>query len=105
MHPNETVSAIQELNLSYLMLAQRLVRESEPEATFRLGVSTEVASLLGALSPAQLLKLASTNVLLCRFRFDDHAILSALTSRSSQHDLQPMQLAILMAAQPVESIN
>lgn len=99
------MNTITELNLFYLMLAQRMIQDSEAEAMLRLGVSQDIARLIAALTPAHLIKLSRTNMLLCRFRFDDHALLASLASDTPQHDLHQMQLAILMASQPVESIN
>lgn len=99
------MNAITEHNLSYLMLAQRMIRDSEAEAMLRLGISQEIARLIVALTPTQLIRISHTNMLLCRFRFDDHALLASLASDNAQHDLQQMQMAILMASQPVESIN
>lgn len=96
---------ITEHNLSYLMLAQRMIRDSEAEAMLRLGIGREIARLIVALTPAQLIKISRINMLLCRFRLDDHALLASLASETTQHDLQQMQMAILLAAQPVESIN
>lgn len=42
-----TVNEIGDLNLAYLLLAQRLVREDVASAMFRLGMSRELADLLG----------------------------------------------------------
>jgi len=91
---------IREVNLSYLLLAQRMLRDDYASAIFRLGFSNEVADILMRLSPAQLVKLASSSSLLCRFRFDDYSLLSALThdvlggrfAASARHD-SPVQAA------------
>jgi flagellar transcriptional activator FlhD len=70
---------IREVNLSYLMLAQSMIRADKVHAMFCLGVSEEVADILADLSPGQLLKIASGNMLMCRFRFDDEMVWSLLT--------------------------
>jgi len=62
---------IREANLSYLLLAQHLIREDRPEALFRLGITEEVADVISSLTTAQVLRIASSNMLMCRFRFDD----------------------------------
>src|SRR3546814_6225145 len=46
------------VNLSYLLLAQRMLRDDYAASMFRLGFSNEVADILMRLSPAQLVKLA-----------------------------------------------
>ncbi len=80
MDNDQLLNEIREANLTYLMLAQTLIRKDKSEALFRLGISEESADLLAALSPAQLLKIASTNMLLCRFRADDDMVWGLLTS-------------------------
>lgn len=94
---------IGDLNLSYLLLAQRLVREDVATAMFRLGMSRELADLLGNLSLSQIVKLAASSLLLCRFRFDDHPMLSALTQEGGNQTLQRAHTAILLSGQQVEA--
>ena len=76
---SDTLNEIKEVNLSYLLLAQRLVREDKATGMFRMGISEQLADVIANLTLAQTVKLAASSQLLCRFRFDDHAILSALT--------------------------
>lgn len=97
---DQILTEIREANLSYLMLAQNLIRADREEAMFRLGLSEEAAEMLGLLSPAQILKLASGNTLLCRFRVDDDLVWSLLTNhgRSSTSDTTSrLHASILMA--------
>ncbi len=80
---NEQILAeIREANLTYLMLAQNLIRQDKAEALFRLGVSEDTANLIGTLTPAQMMKIASGNTLLCRFRMDDDIVWNLLTNHS-----------------------
>lgn len=95
---------IRECNLSYLVLAQQMIRADRASAIFRLGVSGEVADLIGNLSAAQILKLAGGSMLLARFRFDDAAILGLLTHEGRDAALAQSHAAILMAGQPVETL-
>jgi flagellar transcriptional activator FlhD len=55
---------IREVNLSYLMLAQGMIRADKANAMFCLGLSEEVADIVADLGPGQLLKIASGNLLL-----------------------------------------
>lgn len=57
-----------DLYRAYLPLAQRILREVVARAMFRLGISEELAVLLGNLSLSQIVKLAASSSLLCRFR-------------------------------------
>jgi flagellar transcriptional activator FlhD len=83
MTTDQIVSEIHEANLTYLMLAQNLIRSDRAEALFRLGLSEESADLISSLSPAQILKIASGNMLLCRFRVDDDIVWNLLTNHST----------------------
>lgn len=99
---NDMLAEIRDANLNYLMLAQQMIRADKATAVFRLGVDAQIAELLEGLSNSQLLKLASSNMMLARFRFDDGAILSMLTSYSKDRVLAQSHAAILMAGQAVE---
>ena len=52
MTSEQILAEIREANLSYLMLAQSLIRNDREQALFRLGVSEETAELIGALTLA-----------------------------------------------------
>ena len=80
MTSEQIMAEIKETNLTYLMLAQSLIREDKAQALFRLGISEESAELLVSLSPAQIMKIASGNMLLCRFRADDDMVWNLLTN-------------------------
>ncbi|WP_459618363.1 flagellar transcriptional regulator FlhD [Bordetella sp. 2513F-2] len=101
---NSLLADIREVNLSYLLLAQRMLRDDLATSMFRLGFSSEVADILLRLSPAQLVKLASSSLLLCRFRFDDYGLLSALTQDVLGGALQQAHATILLSRQSVEEL-
>ncbi len=84
MTNDQIVAEIREANLTYLMLAQSLIRSDRAEALFRLGMSEESADLIAALSPAQILKISSGNMLLCRFRVDDDIVWNLLTNHTTR---------------------
>lgn len=75
---SENQQSIREINLLYLTLAQRILREDKTLGMCSLGVSQTVADLLTKLTPERLLTIASADQLVCFFRFDDRAILAAL---------------------------
>lgn len=72
--PEQILAEIREINLSYLMLAQNLIRHDRAEALFRLGISEAAADLIAQLTPAQIMKVAAGSTLLCRLRFDDERV-------------------------------
>jgi len=95
---DQLLDEIREANLSYLILAQNLVRKDKAEAIFRLGLSEEIADLLEALSTAQILKIAATNMLICRFRFDDEMVWKLITGHGRERGVGATHAAILMSA-------
>jgi len=92
---------IREVNLSYLLLAQRMLHDDYASAMFRLGFDEEVASVLMQLSPAQLVKLASSSSVLCRFRLSDDKLLATLTQGGMGGALQQAHATILLSQQAV----
>lgn len=104
MEANKILDEIREINLGYMLLAQQLVREDKVAAIYRLGISQEIANIIERLSSSQLLKMAGSNTLLCRFRFDDHLIAELLTNHGRDQAVSRSHAAILMAGQPAEAI-
>jgi flagellar transcriptional activator FlhD len=95
---DQMLEEIREANMSYLILAQHLIRQDKAEALYRLGVSEEVADIIERLSTAQILKIASSNMLMCRFRFDDEVVWGLLASHKHDRGVAGAHAAILMAA-------
>jgi len=105
MQQHDYLSEIRDVNLSYLMIAQQMIRQDRAEAIFRLGISSEIADLLAGLSNGQILKMASCNMMLSRFRFNDTAILSTLVNDGkAAQSTAPVHASILMASQAPETI-
>jgi flagellar transcriptional activator FlhD len=83
----EASASIREINLSYITLAQRLLQEDRPVGMRHLGLSDQIADILANLSQPQVAKLAAADHLLCSFRFNDHAMLAALTKTTSATEI------------------
>ncbi len=105
MTNDQLLNEIREANLSYLLLAQNMLRQDRAQAIYRLGVSEEVADILAGLSLAQCLKIAARNVLICRFRFEDDMVWGLLTDHRSDDAAKQMHASILMASQAVEAVS
>ncbi|MFT3720869.1 flagellar transcriptional regulator FlhD [Pseudorhodoferax sp.] len=109
MDTEQIAAEIREANLTYLMLAQSLIRQDKAEALFRLGLSERAADLLGALSATQLLRLASSSLLLCRFRVEDDRVWQLLAHRDAEHKAGSaaagrLHAGILMAGRVAEVV-
>lgn len=107
MNAEQILTEIREANLSYLMLAQSLIRTDREQALYRLGISEESAALITLLTPAQMMKIASGNTLLCRFRMDDEMVWGLLTnhgkSAAANDSTSRLHASILMAGRHQEA--
>lgn len=106
MTSDQVLAEIREANLSYLMLAQSLIRTDKEQALFRLGVSEDTANLISSLTPAQMMKVAGGNTLLCRFRMDDDLVWNLLTSHgkgAANESVSRLHASILMAGRHQEA--
>ncbi|MBK7051063.1 MAG: flagellar transcriptional regulator FlhD [Rhodoferax sp.] len=108
MSNDQLSTEIRDANLTYLMLAQTLIRKDKADALFRLGISEESADLIATLSPAQILKIASGAMLLCRFRVDDDMVWNLLTnhtaSKVDNDGTTKLHASILMAGRFSEAM-
>lgn len=106
MKVQNLLNEIREANLSYLILAQNMIRADHAEALVRLGLSEEVAGIIDQLTAGQLLKIAASNMLMCRFRFDDSMVWGLLLSHTNgveNAQASGMHAAILMAGNAIEA--
>ncbi len=107
MNNDQMLMEIRETNLSYLMLAQSLIRSDRDQALFRLGLSEDAADRISSLSPAQVLKIASSNILICRMRVDDDLVWTLLTNHgksTSNDSVSQLHASILMAGRHQEAV-
>ncbi|HNL42686.1 MAG TPA: flagellar transcriptional regulator FlhD [Ottowia sp.] len=106
MNADQILTEIREANLSYLMLAQSLIRADREQALYRLGISEDTAQMISLLTPAQMMKIAAGNTLLCKFRMDDELVWGLLTNhgKSAANDTtNRLHAAILMAGRHQEA--
>ena len=79
MFGEQVLNEIRDLNLSYLLLAQSLLRADRAAAVHRLGLSDAVADVVLQLSPQQIVRIATRSQMLCSMRFDDELVWGLLT--------------------------
>jgi flagellar transcriptional activator FlhD len=106
MTAEHILAEIREANLSYLMLAQTLIRTDREQALYRLGVSESTAQMIDSLTAAQMMKIAAGNTLLCRFRMDDDLVWSLLTSHgksAANEGISRLHASILLAGRHQEA--
>lgn len=101
---SEIFREIGDINLAYMLLAQKLVKQDRAAAMFRLGIGDELADLLASMTLAQIVKLASSNLLLCSFRLEDNPMF-AVMGQQKDGALQQAHMSILMAARRQASVG
>jgi len=106
MNTEQILAEIREANLSYLMLALSLIRSAREQALFSLGESEDTAALIGTLTPAQMMKIATGNTLLCRFRMDDDVVWNLITNHgkgAANDGMSRLHASILLAGRHQEA--
>ncbi|HEU0186915.1 MAG TPA: flagellar transcriptional regulator FlhD [Gallionellaceae bacterium] len=104
MNANQLHEEIKETNFSYMLLAQQMIREDRASAIFRLGISEEMAVLIDGLSPAQILKMSASKMLLCSFRFDERLLTNMISDYTKDRLMSKEHAAILMSGRRVEAL-
>jgi flagellar transcriptional activator FlhD len=89
MNAKQLHEEIKETNLAYMGLIQKMIRTDKAATMANMGVSEELADLVAGLSPAQLLKMSGTNLLLCCFHFDESVLLNMVTDHKKFQVLSP----------------
>lgn len=103
MKINTLIDDIHELNLAYLLLAQRLINEDRASARFRLKIDDEMADLIQELNARQLTRLSRVNQLLCHFGHGSAEQLRQLTHNPREQGLAQFHASLLMASRPAIS--
>ncbi|EMN1412296.1 flagellar transcriptional regulator FlhD [Enterobacter cloacae] len=102
---DEYLQNIHDINLSYLLLAQQLIRQDKFAAGFRLGLSEGTIDNLKELSLPQLMKLATTNQLICRLRVDNEVVIENLTKDSRIEALQQIHTGIILSTNLLNALS
>ncbi len=93
---------IRELNLAYLMLAQNMLRNDRATAMFRLGIGDELADLIEVISAAKLVRMASSQMLIPCFRFDDVQLARLMAGEGRDAVSAGLHAAIIAAGKAAE---
>lgn len=102
----EQIQNIKDLNLSYLLLAQQLINQGDNDAaSFRLGLPEPIISILKNLSISQLIKLASTNQVICQLRINSETLIDFLTKDSRIDALQHIHTGIILSTDILHSLS
>ncbi|PCF94000.1 flagellar transcriptional regulator FlhD [Vreelandella nigrificans] len=105
MSQTNFLDEIEEINLAYLLLAQRLLNEDREAAMFRLKIDNELADLLVSLNAWQLTRLARTNQLICRFSQASGQRLRQIMENPRDQGLSGLHASLLSACEPFGSLS
>ncbi|MDR2688144.1 MAG: flagellar transcriptional regulator FlhD [Azoarcus sp.] len=93
---------IRELNLAWLMLAQKMLRADRETALLRLGISRAFADFIDAQSVSRLLRIANSPLLISCFRFDDEQLVRLMAGEGRDAAASTLHAAILAAGKAAE---
>ncbi|GAB3671656.1 hypothetical protein GCM10028792_04320 [Salinisphaera aquimarina] len=99
MSTEHLLDDVRDVNLSYLLLMQRLINSDRELAMFRLKIDEEMADLLSKIPLPDLVKLARCNQLLCHFSLGDASELYSLVNAAKDDDMRRVHAAILLSSQ------
>ncbi|MFO8044614.1 MAG: flagellar transcriptional regulator FlhD [Halomonas sp.] len=104
MEHSDLMGELEELNLAYLLLAQRLLHADRVSAIFRLKIDEEMADLLLSLSSRQLARLARTNQLLCHFGHEGAERLRQVVDNPRDQGMGGFHASLLMATRSTAAL-
>lgn len=98
MHQKSSlINEIYHLNLSYLLLVQRIADDEQDYCFARLGIAELTLHEIKKLSLEQLTSLANTGQLLMKLRMDDPDKMLCITEYSRVEEFKNIHLGILLA--------
>ncbi len=98
MQQNRNIAELQDLNLSYLLLVQKLLLEDRDTAVYRLKIDDDLADLIAEMSVKDLSLLARQPHSLLRPSLGPVDQLRAILSNKRDTGLQETHLAMLLAS-------
>ncbi|MGB7757229.1 MAG: flagellar transcriptional regulator FlhD [Salinisphaera sp.] len=105
MQTDHLLDDIREVNLSYLLLMQRLINTDREAAMFRLKIDDEMADLLSRIPVSELARLARCNQLLCHFSLSDADQLHSLIRATGDDSMRQVHAAILLGSNERRAAN
>lgn len=102
---DDILKCIHHLNLSTLLLSQKMLEKDKVMAMYRLGIDEETADILSSLNTSQMLVLSETNQLTFQLRFENAEMMKKLTEDSRISDIKQMHTGILLSSLLLDSIN
>ena len=93
---DEIAREISDINLAYILLAQKMVKQDKAASMIRLGIGTKLADMLANMSISQIIKLSNSKFLIFSPRLNDEASIHAVGNEDKDSALQRAHMSILM---------
>lgn len=102
---DEGLSAeIKDFNLTYLLIAQRLINDDPEGALLRLNISSETAEFFRKLTSKQMNMLASSSQLIVNPCFSDEGRLQAILDNPRERGLTETHVSIMLASASKDAV-
>lgn len=101
----EIAREISEINLAYILLAQKMVKQDKASSMIRLGIGEKLADMLANMTITQLIKLSNSKFLIFSPRLNDEASIHAVGNDEKDSALQRAHMSILMAGNHLAAKN
>lgn len=95
--PSSLLEEVKQVNFSYLSLIREVAQKQGAVGLCQMGFSEDIANSFVTMTDAQLLKLADSGQLLCRFQMNTAAMLSSL-GNPAESRMQAAKNNLLAAA-------
>ena len=102
---DEIAREISDINLAYILLAQKMVKQDKAASMMRLGIGSKLADMLANMSITQIIKLANSKFLIFSPRLDDDASIHAVGNEDKDSALKRAHMSILMAGRHCATNN
>lgn len=100
MFSPELENDISDVNIAYLLLAQRLLREDPAAGMLQLGIDRRQAEFIAGLAVSEIRTMSSANGLLCGLRVGE--LVRRVLHNGHHEAVQRAHLFIVMAAGPAQ---
>jgi flagellar transcriptional activator FlhD len=94
---DEIAREIGDINLAYILLAQKMVKQDKAASMMRLGIGSKLADMLANMTITQIIKLSNSKFLIFSPRLTDEASIHAVGNQEKDSALQRAHMSILMA--------
>ena len=101
----EITREISDINLAYILLAQKMVKQDKAASMIRLGIGSKLADMLANMTITQIIKLSNSKFLIFSPRLNDEASIHAVGNDEKDSALQRAHMSILMAGNHLPAKN